>query len=483
MEKRLHVPSIDSHASFCLYVKSKTFIYSFCREAQDRLNFQIMGKINDFKNQVKNLPEFSEHNYNIVGYFFAALITIAGFFFIYEVLTTDALTFKANWNMFKSPLGNLCHGIGLICAIAFWGKFGHWTRIPYLVTKDEFGNVEKVERHYDFIETIFWTIMFPFIGHFILEPIAYGAMIYYPIQCIIAVVGAIFPYILSLIVLCIIVGSWMFTRTFQFRYHSAVLVFAGVLFTVAFAWGGYAIGKSEPGSTIQMLTSSTASTTVDNVEAEEDDANLVESDVENVAEGDVETVAEGEEEDDQFAGVGEEGLYGCLPEGVTEFAGEMAGFPIAFSITKSADMGNITAIYRNVKYGTVMNLKGESLPADGGNISFFGKDGNTDWVFNLSGDFDNITGTASCNGKQLPIKLHPGQAPEAKKAVEAPPTPQNPQKGVTKKERVSNEVASPNKGTGFHLEKVNNNKVREEAPRSNQGTGFHLEKVDRVPHQ
>ena len=433
-----------------------------------------MGKINDIKNQVKNLPEFSDHNYNIVGYFFATLITIAGCYFIYEVITTDALTFKANWNMFKSPLGNLCHGIGLICAIAFWGKFGHWTRIPYLVTKDEYGNVTKVERHYDFIETVFWTILFPFIGHFVIEPIIYGAIIYYPIQCIIAVVGAIFPYILSLIVLGIIVGSWMFTRTFQFRYHSAVLVFAGVLFTVAFAWGGYAIGKSEPGSTIQMLTSGTPSTTIDNVETEENDAYIEEPIVENVAEE--------EEEDDQFAGVGEEGLYGSLPEGTTEYAGEMAGYPIEFSITKSVDMGNITAVYKNVKYGTVMNLTGESLPADGGNISFSGKDGNTDWEFNLSGDSGEITGTASCNGKQLPIKLHPSSMSETKKAEEASPTPQDPQKGVKKNDRVSNEATSPNKGTGFHLEKANNNSVREETPSSNQGTGFHLEKVDRVPN-
>ena len=79
-----------------------------------------MGQIENIKNRVKNLPEFSDQNYTIVGYVFAALITLAGGYLIYEVLTTDALTFKANWNMFKSPLGSLCICIGFICAIIFY---------------------------------------------------------------------------------------------------------------------------------------------------------------------------------------------------------------------------------------------------------------------------------------------------------------------------------------------------------------------------
>ena len=61
-----------------------------------------MGLIKKIKDCVRSIPEFSEKNYNIVGYVFAALITISGLFLIYEVVTTDALVFKANWNMFKS---------------------------------------------------------------------------------------------------------------------------------------------------------------------------------------------------------------------------------------------------------------------------------------------------------------------------------------------------------------------------------------------
>ena len=358
-----------------------------------------MRQIESIKNRVKNLPEFSDQNYNIVGYVFAALITMAGGFLIYEVLTTDALTFKANWNMFKSPLGNLCWFIGFFWAIAWWGKFTHWSATPVTKTYDRYGNLKKVEEDYDVSNQMFAKILMPFLGHFVIEPIIYGAIIYYPIQCIIAVIGTIFPYILSLIVLGIIAGSWMFTRTFQFRYHSIALVCLGILFTVAFAWGGYAIGKSEPGSTIQMLTSGTSSSSdvVADADDEESDGDMDDSDSEGMSE---------EEEDDQFEGVGEEGLYGCLPEGTTEFAGDMEGYPIEFSITKNSDMGDIKAIYKNVKYGTTMQLTGESLPADGGNISFFGKDGDTDWTFNLSGDCENVTGTARSGDNELDITLH-----------------------------------------------------------------------------
>ena len=349
------------------------------------------------KISLPNIPEFSSENYKMISYVVAALITASGGFLIYEILFNSDLTFSANWNMFKSPLGNLCWFIGFFWAIAWWGKFTHWSATPITKTYDQYGNLKKVEEDYDVSNQMFAKILMPFLGHFVIEPIIYGAIIYYPIQCIIALVGTIFPYVLSLIVLGIISGSWIFPRTFQFRYHSLALVVLGIVFTVAFAWGGYAIGKSEPGSTIQMLTSGTSSETV--VE------DVVKGTEENMDNSNSEEVIE-EDEDDQFEGVGEEGLYGCLPEGTTEFVGDMEGYSIEFSITKSADMGNITAVYKNVKYGTAMNLTGESLPADGGNISFFGKDGNTDWIFNLSGDCENITGTAQSGDSELNLTLH-----------------------------------------------------------------------------
>lgn len=336
------------------------------------------------------LPEFSDKNYTLVGYVVAALITLSGIFLIYEVLFNSDLTFKANWNMFKSPLGHVCWIIGFVCAIIFWGKMGHWSATPMTEYRDgASGRLVKREENYDVTEQMFAKILLPVIGHFGLEPLVYGALIYYPIQCVIALVGTIFPYVLAFIVLAIIAGAWLFTHICHFRYRSLALIFLGTLFTVGFAWGGYSLQNAAPGSTIQMLTDSPTyggSDTGGNETATEDG------------------MIDDQGMDDQFEGYGEDGLLGSLPEGTTAFTGSMGGFPIELVITK--DGYNVTAEYKNVKNSARMHLEGESLPAQGGDISFFGKDtSGNDWNFDLSGTSDNIAGTASSDGKQLEIKL------------------------------------------------------------------------------
>ncbi len=120
---------------------------------------------------------------------------------------------------------------------------------------------------------------------------------------------------------------------------------------------------------------------------------------EDVGENDLEVEYESEESNT--------GLVVDLPEGTTEYVGDMVGFPIEFTIHKNTKEGVLRADYRNVKYSTTMKLEGESLPADDGNISFFGKDGQgNNWSFNLSGDAQNITGTAQSGGKELKVTLH-----------------------------------------------------------------------------
>lgn len=198
-----------------------------------------------------SIPEFSDKNYKIAGYIVGTAVTLSGLFLIYEVLSTDHLNFSAEWNMFKSPLGTICYFLGLIWAIAWWGKFTHWSATPVIETRDSWGNVKRKE-DYDISNQMFGKFLLPLLGHFVIEPLIYGAIIYYPIQCVIAILGVIFPYIVALFVLAIIALSWLFSSTFYFRYHSAVLVCMGLLFTAAFALGGYAIGSDKNGGTLFM---------------------------------------------------------------------------------------------------------------------------------------------------------------------------------------------------------------------------------------
>lgn len=97
---------------------------------------------------VERLSVNTDNTYNIVGYVVAAIISIAGGLFIYEIIANSSLTFEAQWNMFKSPLGNICIGIGFLMAIIWWGKFTHWSATPIRKTYDSFGNLKKVEEYF-----------------------------------------------------------------------------------------------------------------------------------------------------------------------------------------------------------------------------------------------------------------------------------------------------------------------------------------------
>lgn len=111
-------------------------------------------------------------------------------------------------------------------------------------------------------------------------------------------------------------------------------------------------------------------------------------------------------EDDIIYDYGQIGLLGALPEGTTHYTGDMGGYPIEFTIVNHPDKGELYANYKNVNYGTTMKMTGESLPAQGGEISFFGEENGRQWCFDLDGDADNITGTASgSNNWQFKVKL------------------------------------------------------------------------------
>lgn len=114
-------------------------------------------------------------------------------------------------------------------------------------------------------------------------------------------------------------------------------------------------------------------------------------------------------ENDQDYGNPVDGLFGSLAEGTTEYAGEMNGYPIELTITKGGDYA-ISATYYNVNHDITMHLNGESLPAQDGDISFFGEENGCSWSFLLTGDANKITGKASRDGKEYSVTLYPKDA-------------------------------------------------------------------------
>ena len=111
----------------------------------------------------------------------------------------------------------------------------------------------------------------------------------------------------------------------------------------------------------------------------------------------------GMEED--MEGYGANGLMFALPEGTTKYTGKMNGYPIEFTIVNKPSTGELYADYKNVNYGTTMKMVGESLPAQDGAITFTGEENGHNWCFELDGDADHITGTASGNNHLFNVEL------------------------------------------------------------------------------
>lgn len=98
------------------------------------------------------------------------------------------------------------------------------------------------------------------------------------------------------------------------------------------------------------------------------------------------------------------GLFGLLPEGTTEFTGEMAGFPIEMSITKEGK--GLRAFYKNIKYKATMKLESDARSDNEGNTTFWGDDARgNQWKFHLGGNESYICGYAEGDGKSLQVVL------------------------------------------------------------------------------
>ncbi len=223
----------------------------------------------------------SADNLQIVGYIIGALVTISGGFLIWEVLHYPNMTFSANWNMFKSPLGSVCIFIGFFMAMIWWGKFTHWSATPVVETRDSWGNIKRTE-DYDMSNQMFGKFILPLLGHFVIEPLIYGAIIYYPLQCVIAVVGSIFPYVLSLIILIVIIAVWLWGN--NTNRNTIVFAIAGVLLVIGFSVGAYFLhSKSDSSYNNTSNIEKTATSVTDEESVDEknfEDADIDESEFE-----------------------------------------------------------------------------------------------------------------------------------------------------------------------------------------------------------
>jgi hypothetical protein len=128
-------------------------------------------------------------------------------------------------------------------ALIFWGKFGHWSAKPVVETRDSFGRITR-EEDYDISNQMFAKFLLPLMGHFVVEPLLYGALIFYPLMCIVWVVGSAFPYIISFLIVLTMVGAWLFALNPSVNEKLIVFVVGCLIFTTGYAVGSYLIDRN-----------------------------------------------------------------------------------------------------------------------------------------------------------------------------------------------------------------------------------------------
>lgn len=194
-----------------------------------------------------NIPEFNDRNYQLASYISAGVVTVSALFLCYAVVFCSDFTFSAQWNIFKSPLLGPLFIVGLVLAVLHIGK-NHYSYDTYEQDVYRDGTKSKPRKSYDVIDNVEGSCLAPLLGHFLLEPFLYACLIYYPLMCIVAFVGSVFPYILSALVLALCFLVFRFSSLFHFRHHSVVLIVLSLVLTISFAMGGMAILDTESGS-------------------------------------------------------------------------------------------------------------------------------------------------------------------------------------------------------------------------------------------
>ena len=199
---------------------------------------------------MKRIPEFSDSNFVKASYICGGLLSAVVLFFIYEMFTVADFGISIEWNIFESAWFNILFPIGIVLAIVNWGKMGHWSVQAYDVYKDEYGRKYK-KKNEDMIETMFNSIIWPLVGHFLIEPALYACIIYYPLMCVFALLDFILPYAISLLLMALSAGVLMSSRYFiQMRYRSLAIVCITVFVGGGLLWASINMEQSKNPQTI-----------------------------------------------------------------------------------------------------------------------------------------------------------------------------------------------------------------------------------------
>lgn len=201
---------------------------------------------------INRIPEFSDRNFTLAGYVCGVLVAASACFFIYEMFTTQDFGYTVQWNIFRSRWFTPLYWVGVIVAILNWGKFGSWSYKTVNVYEDRYGNKRKEESG-DLSDLVFGSILMPFLGHFVIEPILYACIIYYPMMCVFSILGKILPFVIAVVLVGISAGVFLCGRyAGSVRCHSLVLVLFTVIVCGGLTWVSVNLYNSHSSATVEQ---------------------------------------------------------------------------------------------------------------------------------------------------------------------------------------------------------------------------------------
>ncbi|MDE7455366.1 MAG: hypothetical protein K2M96_01525 [Prevotella sp.] len=187
-------------------------------------------------------------------YIATALMAIGALFVSYLYITSDKQWgADIEWAVWKSPTL-----WGFLSVIGFFLQFIDWQHFSYKtinIYKDENGKEIKRERNSDILTETEGSWLYPLLMHLLVVPAMYGALIYYAIMGVVALVGALIPYVIAVLILAAIYPFYRVTQHFLARRWRIVLLVvwtffcANMLLSLAVGSGSdFKIGFSKKGS-------------------------------------------------------------------------------------------------------------------------------------------------------------------------------------------------------------------------------------------
>ncbi len=197
---------------------------------------KLINFVNWIKRQLDKVPTLSDKSMELACKICGGIVAASSLFYIFEMFTYDSFGIHANWNIFSSWLFGPLFFVGFILAIVWWGKMGHWGGQPYNVYEDDHGKKVAV-RNDDVVENMFSHFIMPLLGHFVIEPIIYASVIYYPLMCVVALLGAVLPFVLTLLLVGICVLLFAYNKyLMSLPYRTIILAAVTLLLAVGLTW-------------------------------------------------------------------------------------------------------------------------------------------------------------------------------------------------------------------------------------------------------